>query len=102
MSQFTLDDINTIECDEEASFEDEALAIQRAINSGMWSLQGSHGRTMMGAIKDGTCMLGTKAASDYYGNTIPSRTQVQDGTKGSRGYVVKINGEEWAQMLEAA
>lgn len=102
MSAFDLDDINTLECDEDASEEAEALALQRAINSGMWSLQGSYGRTMMGAIEAGTCMLGTKPARDYFGNLIPSRDMVQEGTKGSREFVVEQRGEEWAAMLDAA
>jgi hypothetical protein len=100
MSQFDLDDINVIECDEEASIEDEACSVQRAINSGMWGLQGSYGRQMMDFITAGLCMLGEKPARDYYGNRIPSRSEVQDGTKGSRGYVIGARGEEWAQMLE--
>ena len=79
----TLDDINTIECDEEATMEEYYLAIQRVINSGMWGLQGSYGRTMMDAISAGLCLLGHNDARDYYGNHIPSRDQVQAGTKGS-------------------
>lgn len=102
MSRFTLEDVNTIECDEEASLEDYALSLQRAINSGMWGLQGSYGRAMMDAITSGLCMLGTSSAKDYYGSYIPSRDQVKDGTKGSRGFVVARRGEEWAEMLEAA
>jgi hypothetical protein len=36
----------------------------------------------------------------YYGNRIPSRNEVKEGTKGSRGYVVAAMGEDWAKMLE--
>lgn len=102
MSRFDLDDINTLECDDEASAEAEALALQRAINSGMWSLQGSYGRAMMAAIEDGTCMLGKQPARDYYGNRIPSRDEVLKGTKGSWGYVARLRGDAWAEMLEGA
>lgn len=102
MSQFDLEDITTLEEDDEASFEDATLALQRAINSGMWSLQGSYGRAMMDAIEAGQCMLGPNPARDYWGNRIPSRTEVVEGTKGSREYVVAARGEEWALMLEAA
>lgn len=78
-----------------------ALAMQRAINDGSsWCFQGSVGRSMMDAIEAGLCMLGTAPSRDYYGNYIPSRTEVQEGTKGSRQYVASARGEEWAQMVE--
>lgn len=102
MSEFGLNDINVLECDDEASAEDEAISIQRAINSGMWALQGSYGRAMMGAIEAGSAMLGPNPARDYWGNRIPSRSEVQEGTKGSRQFVVERMGEPWALMLEAA
>ena len=98
---FTLADINVIEGDEDADHIDVACSLQRAINSGMWSLQGSYGRSMMEAIKSGDCMLGLHRAHDAYGNVIPSRSDVSTGTKGSRLYVVQTYGEEWAEMLEA-
>ena len=98
----TLDDINTIECDEEATMEEYYLAIQRVINSGMWGLQGSYGRTMMDAISAGLCLLGHNDARDYYGNHIPSRDQVQAGTKGSFDFVVAERGQDWADMMAEA
>lgn len=99
----TLNDIEAIETDEEASEEDYYLAIQRAINSGSaWSMQGSYGRTMMHAIEAGFCLLGENEAHDYYGNHIPSRHQVKKGTKGSFEYVIRYAGQAWADlMLEA-
>jgi hypothetical protein len=99
---FTLNDIDNIESDEDVSELDYFLSIQRAINSGMWGLQGSYGRTMMDAIKSGRCMLGTKSARDYYGNNIPSRNDVQPGTKGSKDFVIDAMGIEWANELEGA
>lgn len=102
MSDFGLKDVRVLEEDEDASADDVCLSLQRAINSGTaWSLQGSYGRSMMAAINNGDCMLGPKDARDYYGNRIPSRDQVQSGTKGSRQYVVDRRGEEWAKTLEA-
>jgi hypothetical protein len=96
-------DIYTIESDNEATEEDYYQSIQRAINSGSaWSFQGSYGRTMMDAIKSGACMLGTTPAHDYYGNRIPSRTEVQEGTKGSYQFVSQANGEDWADMMANA
>ena len=71
----SLNDINTIECDEEATEEEYYLAIQRVINGGMWGLQGSYGRTMMDAISAGLCLLGHNDARDYYGNHIDCTQQ---------------------------
>jgi len=100
----TLNDIDAIESayDDERA-EDHYFALQRAINSGTaWSMQGSYGRAMMDAITHGHCMLGRDQCRDYYGNVIPSRDDVQQGTKGSYQYVVKHAGLEWADlMLEA-
>lgn len=98
-----LADINTLECDADATPEQEALAMQRMINSGLaWRMQGSYGRAAMDALEAGFCMLGTERRTDYYGNRIPARDDVQEGTKGSRGNVVEQRGEEWAVMLEGA
>jgi len=95
----TLDDINMIEGDTTATTEQYYEAIQKAINTGLWGLQGSYGRTMMAAITEGYCLLGHNRATDYYGNTIPSRDDVQAGTKGSFDYVADQCGEGWAQHM---
>lgn len=95
----TLRDINTIESDEDATMEEYYMAMQRAINSGMWGLQGSYGRSMMEAISAGLCMLGHNDARDYYGNHIPSRDQVKAGTKGSYQFVLEERGQEWADLM---
>lgn len=103
MSSFGLHDIDVLESSEEASAEDEAISLQRAINGGAaWSFQGSYGRAMMDAIKAGFCMLGENGARDYWGNYIPARNEVKAGSFGSREFVVARRGEEWALMLEAA
>jgi hypothetical protein len=96
---FNLQDIQTIETDEDASPFEQAVALQRAINSGMWSLQGSYGRSMMDAIMRGDCLLGRNDCRDYYGNHIPSRDQVKAGTKGSFDFVVKHKGKDWADKM---
>ena len=98
----TLNDIASIESDEEVSELDFYLAVQRAINSGMWGLQGSYGRTMMDAISSGRCLLGPNAARDYYGNVIPSRDDVKEGTKGSIGFVEAEMGGDWLFEMENA
>lgn len=75
-------------------------AIQRAINGGhAWRFQGSYGRAMMDAIEAGRCVLGPAPARDYWGNIIPSRKQVKDGTKGSVSFVAHHNGQEWADYI---
>ena len=81
---------------------DYYLGMQRAINSGMWSLEGSYGRAMMDAITLGRCLLGPNAARDYWGNLIPSRDDVKEGTKGSIGYVEAAMGGEWLSQMEGA
>jgi hypothetical protein len=92
----TLNDINIIEGDQEADQVEYYSTIQKAINTGMWGLQGSYGRTMMAAIEGGYCLLGINDARDYYGNHIPNRDQVQAGTKGSFDFVAAECGEGWA------
>ena len=98
---FNLKDVNVIEGGAENE-EEYFSSLQAAINSlSAWKMQGSYGRAMMNAIESGKTMLGLEPTTDYWGNRIPSRTEVQDGTKGSRSYVVKHSGEEWAAMLDA-
>lgn len=94
----TLDDILAIEGE---STEDEYFeSIQRAINTGSaWSFQGSYGRAMMDAISSGHCMLGKRSASDYWGNHIPARDEVKEGTKGSYQFVADAMGDEWAERM---
>ena len=72
-----------------AAQDGDDAALQRLIDAGAWGLEGSMGRAMMAAIEDGRCVLGPESARDYWGNYIPSRTEVQPGTKGSVGYAVK-------------
>jgi hypothetical protein len=100
--KFDLIDVENIEGNA-TSEEDYFCSLQRAINSGSaWSLQGSYGRAMMDALDSGSCMLGPTEARDYWGNHIPSRDQVQAGSKGSRAFVVKHRDEDWAVMLDNA
>jgi hypothetical protein len=95
----SLKDINNIESDDAVDEYELYASIQRAINGGLWSMQGSYGRTMMQAISDGWCLLGTKSALDYYGNHIPSRTEVKAGTKGSPEYVLEHRDQEWLDFV---
>ncbi len=61
-----------------------AKEMQDMINSGLvWKMEGSMGREAMNMLEMGVCMLPTKRNIDYYGNTVGSRYDVVNGTKGS-------------------
>jgi len=81
---------------------DYYLSVQRAINAGHWSMEGSYGRAMMAAINSGHCLLGPNAARDYWGNAIPSRDDVKEGTKGSISFVEAAMGGDWLFEMEGA
>ena len=51
------------------------------------------------AINAGRCVLGKARARDYWGNTIPSRDDVKQGTKGSYDFVADAMGADWADMM---
>jgi hypothetical protein len=97
----TLGDINNIETEDEVDELEYYQSIQRAINAKAWSFQGSYGRAMMEAISAGKCLLGKEPCNDYWGNRIPSRYEVKEGTKGSEGYVDECSGSEWLRAMEA-
>ncbi len=66
---------------------DDDIDMQAAINTGLaWKLEGSFGRAAMRAITDGQCMLGHEGHTDAYGNYVPSRWEVEPGSKGSPEY----------------
>jgi hypothetical protein len=74
--------------EEDATEEDFIAAYQELINTGQaWQMEGSVGRQAMALIENGLCALGERDFRDYYGNHIPSRDQVQEGTKGSVQFV---------------
>ena len=76
---------------DELEEEEEIQYIQELINDGsIWKLQGSYGRTAMQYIEAGLCVLGEKGHYDYYGNYVPSRFEVEAGTKGSLEYAQKM------------
>jgi hypothetical protein len=76
------------------SEEDTADLFQRMINSGdVWALQGAYGRAARDMIDAGWCVLGEHQTHDYYGNFVPSRFQVHEGTPGSISYAKKVNPE---------
>jgi hypothetical protein len=74
--------------DENATDEDVVRAYQFLINTGQaWQLEGHVGRTAMNLIEEGVCALGPSSVSDYYGNTLPGRLDVEPGTMGSVEFV---------------
>lgn len=86
---------------EAATQEEQIECYQRLINSGdAWKLEGHVGRTAMGLIEAGQCILGVRDHRDFWGNHVPSRTQVQAGTKGSYEYSVKRAGKEHADKMK--
>lgn len=52
-------------------------------NGSVWLMEGSMGREAMALLESGACMLPLKTFKDYWGNLVPSRLYVEDGTKGS-------------------
>lgn len=74
--------------------------VQALINSGMaWRLEGSIGRTCMAYLEAGRVMCGTEARKDFWGNVVPSRYDVQPGTKGSFDLVELRMGLEHAKAM---
>ena len=64
---------------------------QELINSGQaWTLEGAVGREAMALIEAGQCILGPQGHYDYWGNYVPSRYEVEPGTKGSLAYQTKV------------
>jgi hypothetical protein len=58
--------------------------MQDLINNGeCWKFEGSYGRAAMNTLESGQCMLPEEQYQDYYGNTVPSRTELREGTKGT-------------------
>ena len=64
--------------------ENDMDVLQDMINTGMvWHMEGSIGRTAMDALRMGACYLPEVPYRDYYGNKVPSRTELKDGTTGT-------------------
>lgn len=69
------------------------LNLQKLIDSGQaWLMEGHIGRQAMACIESGDCILGEVGHRDYWGNYVPSRTEVQPGTKGSVEYAERMKG----------
>lgn len=79
------------------------MSLQGLINSGAaWRLEGSIGRAAMRAIESGDAILGREGHRDYYGNYVPSRYEVQEGTKGSLLYANDMRLDRHLSLLTEA
>ena len=80
---------------EDATEEEIVETYQELVNTGTaWRLEGHVGRTAMAMIEAGQIALGVEGHRDYYGNYVPSRTEVEPGTKGSVEFVLEQTGRE--------
>lgn len=58
--------------------------MQNIIDTGMvWHMYGSIGREAMHLLEIGACFLPAKPKRGAYGQTIPSRTMIVDGSTGT-------------------
>ena len=58
--------------------------MQEMVNNGsVWIMEGSVGRTVMSNLREGSIMLPKESFKDYYGNVVPSRDMLKDGTTGT-------------------
>jgi hypothetical protein len=74
--------------------------LQSMINKGeVWRLAGYYGRLTVASLENGHQMLAKKPITDYYGNHVESRTEVDPGSPGSYEYVKEIMGQEYADMM---
>lgn len=77
--------------DEDVTREEYVAAYQEMIDNGsVWRMEGSMGRTAMSLIESGDCILGETGHTDYWGNYVPSRHEVEPGTKGSVEYAERM------------
>lgn len=89
--------------DEDASPEEHAEAMQILINNGTaWHFEGAVGREAMDLLDAGHCMLPQQAYRDAYGNRVPSRDDLEPGTKGTYQWVAINHGEEYAERMAKA
>ena len=73
--------------DETATEEEVVEAYQSLIDSGQaWRLEGHVGRTAVELIDAGLCTLGETGHTDFYGNYVPSKHEVEPGTPGAPDY----------------
>lgn len=85
-----------VEGDPTLTTDERDGVVQDLIDSGeAWRLEGAVGRLAMEAIESGRNVLGKEGHRDYYGNYVPSRYEVEPGTKGSALYAKNLTGKEY-------
>lgn len=93
--------INLFDLWNEDNDDTRIATFQYLVNTGQaWLLEGAIGREAMSYIDTGLIMLGTEPKRDYWGNYIPSRSEVDPGTKGSAEYVDERFGVEHRMLME--
>jgi len=76
----------TIERITELQTEYGLTKAQEMLNSGqLWKFEGSVGRAASDMLEAGILVLPEERTTDYYGTTVPARTDLKDGTKGTLG-----------------
>jgi len=71
--------------------------MQKLIDSGeCWKFEGTFGRSAMNMLENGVCLLSEKITTDYYGNFIPSRSDVKEGSVGS----LELAQTFWQKVLD--
>ena len=67
------------------------LKMQRMINDGsVWHMEGSMGRLAMQLLRSGECCLPNTEYRDAYGNRIPSRDELKEGTTGTMENLIEF------------
>ena len=64
----------------------------------IWGMEGTAGRTAMELLEMGVCYLPKMSHEDYWHNRVPSRNDLQDGTKGTMGNATKF----WLTVLDGS
>jgi len=81
----TIRDINELQQQFEVDY------YQEIIESGLaWNMQGRIGRRCMEYLKSGVCYLPLVDHYDYWGNEVPSRSKVANGSPGSLSLAKKF------------
>lgn len=79
---------------EDATWDEHVEAYQTMIDNGQaWLFEGSVGREAMALLKNGYCTLPEVRHKDYWGNTVPSRHDVEPGSFGTLEFVAKAQAE---------
>lgn len=67
---------------------------QNLLNAGdLFKFEGSVGRSADDMLESGILILPEEVTYDYYGNAIPPRSAVKEGTKGSVGLAIEFWSE---------